>query len=147
GKGACGECAGSWSARGKKITVLPADHQACPMPAHTEPPTAQLTIAAESLLKAKRTLVSEGRYACCIRGGCAMCAREAHCPCGGDLAGKRKGVCGECLDGWRSGRGAFGNIDPGEVLLADPDPDMEAMSFGPSAWFASGTSQVPSAAP
>src|SRR5262249_54218916 len=99
-----------------------------------------------ALLRAKRALATESRYACCIRGGCAMCAQETHCPCGGDLA-QHKGVCGECLDGWRSGRGAFPNIDPAEVELARPDPDMDAMRLGPTAWLASGTSQVPGASP
>jgi len=147
GKGACGECAGTWNARGRKIVILPSEQQACPMPAHADHPAAQLTAAADSLLRAKRTLVAEGRYACCIRGGCSRCASEAHCPCGADLAMKHKGVCGECLDGWRSGRGAFGNIHPDEVQLADPDPDMEAMGLSSAAWFSSGTSQIPSAAP
>jgi hypothetical protein len=148
GKGACGECADTWRhSCGKTITILPADQQACPIPAHAGHPAAQLANSAEALLKAKRTLVGEGRYACCIRGGCGMCARETHCPCGSDLATKHKGVCGECLDGWRSGRGAFPNIDRAEVTLADADPDMDSMRLGPSAWFASGTSQVPGTSP
>lgn len=87
------------------------------MPAHAAHPTDQLRLSAESLLRAKRTLVAEGRYSCCIRGGCAQCAHETSCPCGADLAAHR-GVCGECLDGWRSGRGAFAAIDPAEVTLA-----------------------------
>jgi hypothetical protein len=71
-----------------------------------------------------------------------MCATRRALPLRGDLA-KHKGVCGECLDGWRSGRGAFGNIDAAEVLLADPDPDMNAMILSPTAWVSSGTSQIP----
>jgi hypothetical protein len=148
GKGACGECADTWRhARGKTVPLLPSDQQACPMPAHADHPTAQLTLSAESLMKAKRTLLGEGRYACCIRGGCAMCARETHCACGADLATKHKGVCGECLDGWRSGSGAFAGIDPAEVTLAEAEADMESMRLGPGAWLASGTSQVPAATP
>ena len=76
-----------------------------------------MRVSAESLLAAKRTLLAEGRYSCCIRGGCGQCAHETSCPCGADLAA-HKGVCGECLDGWRSGRGAFAGIDPAEVTLA-----------------------------
>jgi hypothetical protein len=125
GRGSCGECYASWRAgRGavkgvdpKSVELLPADHQACAMPAHAAHPADQLRLSAESLLRAKRTLVAEGRYACCIRGGCAQCAHETSCPCGADLAA-HKGVCGECLDGWRSGRGAFAAIDPAEVTLA-----------------------------
>jgi hypothetical protein len=125
GRGSCGECFASWRAgRGavkgvdpKSVELLPADRQACPMPAHAGHPTDQLRVSAESLLRAKRTLLAEGRYSCCIRGGCAQCAHETSCPCGADLAA-HKGVCGECLDGWRSGRGAFAAIDPSEVTLA-----------------------------
>ena len=101
----------------KSVELLPADRQACPMPAHAAHPADQLRVSAESLLRAKRTLLAEGRYSCCIRGGCAECADETSCPCGADLAA-HKGVCGECLDGWRSGRGAFAAIDPAEVTLA-----------------------------
>jgi hypothetical protein len=147
GKGACGECAGTWRARGKTVTLLPAVEQACPLPAHADHPAAQLTMAADALLRAKRTLVGEGRYACCIRGGCNSCAHETYCPCASDLSVKHKGVCGECLDGWRSGRGAFPNIDAAEVTLADPGADMDVMRLGPAAWLASGTSQVPAATP
>ncbi|MCU1238052.1 MAG: hypothetical protein JWP63_6019 [Candidatus Solibacter sp.] len=125
GRGSCGECYAAWrSGRGgvkgvdaKSVPLLPAEHQACAMPAHAAHPVEQLKVSAESLLRAKRTLVGEGRYACCIRGGCGECAHETSCPCGGDLAA-HKGVCGECLDGWRSGRGAFAGIDPNEVTLA-----------------------------
>jgi hypothetical protein len=125
GRGSCGECYASWRAgRGtvkgvdpKSVELLPADGQACPLPAHAAHPTEQLRISAESLLRAKRILVGEKRYVCCIRGGCAQCALETSCPCGADLAA-HKGVCGECLDGWRSGRGAFAAILPAEVTLA-----------------------------
>ena len=39
-----------------------------PCPAHAAHPAAQLRVSAESLLRAKRTLLAEGRYSCCIRG-------------------------------------------------------------------------------
>src|SRR3954454_13633799 len=72
-------------------------------------------------------MVNEGRYACCIRGGCGLCAHETSFPCGSDLATKKRGVCGECLDGWRSGRGAFDGIDPAEVTLAEAVLDLQPM--------------------
>jgi hypothetical protein len=154
GRGSCGECYSGWrSGRGavpgidpKSVALLPAERQACPMPAHVAPPPAELQQSADSLLRAKRILVAEKRYSCCLRGGCGQCAHETSCPCGADLAA-HKGVCGECLDGWRSGRGAFAGIDPGEVQLAAPDPDMDSMRAGASSWFSSGTSQVPAATP
>src|SRR5437588_316645 len=108
-------------------------HDPARAPATPTAASPDLAQAKRALDAAKRTLAAQGRYSCCIRGGCAMCARELHCPCGGDLA-KHKGVCGECLDGWRSGRGAFAGIDPAEVALADPDPDMDAMALGRAAW-------------
>jgi hypothetical protein len=163
GKGSCGECYAGWKAgrgsvRGidpKSVSLLPAEHQACPRPANPAlAPSAELREAAESLLRAKRTLVSEKRFACCIRGGCAQCAHDANCPCGGDLATKHKGVCGQCLDGWRSGQGAFAGILPSEVGLAPAEADMDSMRAGGSqpgsqagGWYSSGTSQVPYSSP
>ena len=146
GKGACGDCYGGWQGgRGalkgvdrKSVQLLPAEKQAWPSKA--EPPP-ELKAALEALLRAKRTLVAEKRFYCCIRGGCDQCAHEADCPCGGDLAqAGRKGVCGDCLDGWLAGQGAFPGIPVSDVKLAIMD-SMESMVF------ASGTSLAPRAAP
>jgi hypothetical protein len=133
GLGACGECLGGWKAgRGvlsgvdkDAVKLLPADQQACPLPGT---PPDELRIAAEALLRAKRTLVGEKRFSCCIRGGCGQCAHEGSCPCGSDLVSKKRGVCGDCLDGWRSGLGAFDGIDVEEVALAVIAPEMEPMT-------------------
>jgi hypothetical protein len=150
GLGACGECFAGWkSGRGaipgidaKSVGLLTAEHQACPLRAgQADTAAPDLRAAAEALLRAKRALVSEKRFACCIRGGCGQCAHEASCPCGADLAGKKRGVCGDCLDGWRSGLGAFAGISPDEVMIAGPEPDMDAMRY------ASGTSQQPTSVP
>lgn len=144
GLGACGECFAAWNGR---VKLLPADHQACPRPAAPDTTIdAALHESSECLLRAKKTLVAEKRYACCIRGGCGQCAHETNCPCGGDLASKRRGVCGDCLDGWRSGQGMFDGIDPAEVALAAPDADMDGMRAA-GGWYTSGTSQAPAAAP
>lgn len=78
-------------------------------------------------LRAKRILAGEKRFACCIRGGCGQCAHDTFCPCGSDLATKKKGVCGDCLDRWRAGQGAFDGIDPAEVALASPADNMDLM--------------------
>jgi hypothetical protein len=51
-----------------------------------------------------------------VRPGCDSCARESGCPCGSAVVAG-KGVCGECLDGWNSGHGAFAGVDPKEVKL------------------------------
>lgn len=166
GSGACGECYEAWRAgRGavkgvdpKSVKLLPSENQMCPLPGADLQPPLELKEAAESLLRAKRTLVAEKRYYCCIRGGCGHCAHEGNCPCGTDLASdasaanpkSRKGVCGDCLDGWRSGQGSFAGIAPDDVTLAVMD-SMDA-SMGPgggdsSGWYSSGTSQEPRSTP
>ena len=132
GRGACGECLGGWKAgRGdvdgvrSSVPLLTADHQSCPRPGAAPD---DLRVEAAALLRAKRTMAGEKRYTCCIRGGCGQCAHETSCPCGADLAA-RKGVCGECLDGWRSGRGLFDGIDPAEVALAEAALDLPPMTM------------------
>jgi hypothetical protein len=132
GRGGCGECLEQWNGR---VPLLTAEHQACPRPG--EAPDAEVSASAEALLRAKRTLASEKRYACCVRGGCGRCAHDTFCPCGGELAAG-KGVCGECLDRWRAGQGAFQGIDPAEVTLAPPEADMDLMRLAGA---------VPTAAP
>ena len=158
GRGACGECYAGWLAgRGAvkgvhsdSVQFLASERQACPLPpgSNAQPPV-ELEQAQTALLQAKRTLVEEKRFACCIRGGCGQCAHEANCSCGADLASGKKGVCGDCLDGWRSGQGAFAGIDPAEVKLAAIEPMLESMGPGggeSSGWYSSGTSQVPRSA-
>ena len=116
--------------------------------------------AQERINAAKRILVSENRYACCIKGGCAECAMEMSCPCGIELSeGKEgKGVCKTCYEGWQKGEGAFEGIAFAEVKL-DPTPmdkmgGMDGMhqmkgAFGDWAMSreASGTSWVPEESP
>lgn len=135
GLGACGECYAGWRAgRGavkgidaRSVALLPAEKQAspvhCPLPAERQE-------AADALLRAKRTLVAEKRFFCCIRGGCGQCAHEANCPCGTELARTLGGVCGDCLDGWRSGQGSFPGIAVSDVGLAVMDyPDMHVRGW------------------
>src|SRR5215471_1694687 len=139
GLGVCGECVGGWKAgRGKvkgvsakSITlapVTPSGSADAAVLAHAAIPDLGLAIA--SLARAKAILVSEQRFSCCIRGGCTQCAMEADCTCADDLAatpGKtpdkkspaRKGVCGDCLDGWKAGNGRLAGIPASEVALAD----------------------------
>ena len=135
------------------LAFLSADHQKVPGAPEDFP---ELKETLDILTRAKRTLVSEQRYSCCIRGGCTQCALEASCPCAADLAsgktknGKPAGVCGECVDGWRSGKGAFPGIAPSEVTFAPVEADDNSMGPGggqSSGWYSSGTSQEPRAAP
>jgi hypothetical protein len=147
GKGACGECVGGWKAgRGdlggvsaRDVAMLPSCHQAAASchpadapacegasPCHTTAPP-ELGEAREALDRAKKILVSEGRFTCCAKGGCDQCALEGICECGKDLVAdlsaapgaKRKGVCGDCYDAWGRGAGLFRGVTAGEVALAE----------------------------
>lgn len=86
--------------------------------------TADLKQARVLMDVAKQKLAAQGRYACCIKApagakapGCDLCAKENDsCRCGSSLA-QGRGVCGECLQGWQSGRGAMALIDKSHVTL------------------------------
>ncbi len=162
GKGSCGECQEGWLAghgavkgiNKNSLAFLAAENQSLPGRSRDEFPELKETL--EILNQVKRTLVSEKRYSCCIRGGCGECAMEGSCPCAADLAGaakkdgKKPGVCGECFDGWHSGKGAFPGIPLSDITIAPPEA--EGMTMGPgggpeSGWYSSGTSQEPRAAP
>lgn len=158
GLGACGECYAGWlggrgAIRGvdaKRIPLYPAARQQAPGPDRLPP---ELEEARHALMNAKRTLVGERRFQCCVRGGCVQCAHEADCPCGSSLASgdpKARGVCGDCLDGWHSGQGAFDGVPLADVVLAPMapmDPSMGPGGGAASGWYASGTSQVPRTTP
>jgi hypothetical protein len=94
-----------------------------------KPPTrAKADIAAARLQMdaAKKKLSETGRYSCCVKAppgskvaGCDMCAKmNGSCNCGANIA-QGKGVCGDCLAGWKTGRGAFPGVDKEKVTLLD----------------------------
>lgn len=154
GRGVCGEC------YARLLTQGAPEHKVAMHPSLSSEPShegheasAELLAEIEALTAAKRTLVQEKRYTCCIRGGCGQCAHEADCPCGPDLAGgqsKNKGVCGECADGWRSGKGAFAGIPLTDVTIAvmpSMTGSMTPIASEWAGWYASGTSQAPGASP
>jgi hypothetical protein len=150
GRGGCGECQAGWTAgRGAVPGVKSSDVDLLPAgPGELSP---ELRAIAADLLAAKRTLVKEKRFQCCIRGGCTQCAFEGECTCGTDLAqAKPKGVCGDCLHGWRAGEGLFAGINSASVTLSPMNDAMAGMTPGPAesgVYFASGTAQLPSAQP
>ncbi len=128
GKGVCGECYGAWKiGRGttgfgkvdlKTLKILPSTQQG--MAGAGKPQDAPEYVAyAQAMTLAKRTLISETRYSCCIgKGGCDECAYENSCGCGANLladinskGGKKRGVCAQCVDGQHSGHGRLGKID------------------------------------
>jgi hypothetical protein len=165
GHGACGECLEGWQAGLGKVNgveakelrlLLPAERSIEDQLARIE----ELVLARKSMDAAKRTLLSEGRYTCCIRGGCDSCAHAGECPCGAQLAraplagtsGKVKeeenGVCGECFDQWHAGHGTLKGIELEEVKLEKMENSMpSSFSVGTMARQGSGTGWLPEATP
>jgi hypothetical protein len=69
---------------------------------------------------AKVKLAAEGKYACCIKPTCDVCARvNGSCMCAVSVA-QGKGACGECFAGWKAGKGAMSGIDKDAVTLSHP---------------------------
>ena len=168
GLGACGECLAGWKSgrgslvgvRADRVLLHPAEKQQLPGPGELP---AELREGLEALLRAKKTLVGEKRFLCCVKGGCGQCAQEAECPCGSDLAaatappknGRKpaepKGVCGDCYDGWKAGDGIFAGIPLSDITLSTMDTNMSAgMTSSPAPYggaYVSDTSQSPAVRP
>jgi len=163
GKGVCGECKGMWmNGKGSysiadtpyknaaDIPVLVSPHQG--MHSETVPPPSipadpdRTTYLAE-VLKAKKILVSEKRFNCCVGdGGCHECALEASCACGPNLAAG-KGVCGQCLDGQHAGFGRIPGVAADQVTV-EPMEMTQTGAFSPVMnQEGSGTSWLPAASP
>lgn len=71
---------------------------------------------AKSLVKeVKDELVRSGKYDCCLKDPCNVCAMEHQsCDCYEDLKAN-KAVCNECYGGWQRGDGADKMIKPSNV--------------------------------
>lgn len=166
GKGVCGECHGAWQiGKGlkafgkinpKTIKILPSDQQGTGKPRDTTLP--EWKAYTDAMISAKRTLVGEQRFGCCVgNGGCDECAYEGYCPCGRNLAKdldakpkeEKRGVCAQCLDGQHGGHGRVGNPDPNSVMLAEMDMEMMQGLLGNWAMNreGSGTSWLPESSP
>ena len=87
----------------------------------TETPKTGAILIAESkekLAEAKAKLTQEGKYDCCIKEPCNMCAlAEADCECYEDLK-KGEHVCIECYSGWQQGKGADEKIKKESVTTS-----------------------------
>lgn len=69
-------------------------------------PEALLSEAKKNLAEAKSLLAQNGKYACCLKEPCNMCAlEEGECDCYTDLE-KGEHVCTECYAGWQQNKGA-----------------------------------------
>lgn len=168
GKGACGECFAGWKAgrgamsgiRKDTVTLSPSTEHAVHGD-HAPPP--ELAAAREAINRAKRTMVGEGRYSCCAKqGGCDECAHEGVCGCGPALAESTDatkkedagdtGVCGQCLDAWHRGQGAFAGVDVSEVHLSQVHGAMAMTTLAGGPYrthgaVGSGTSWLPASTP
>ena len=95
-----------------------------------------------AILEAKRILAAEGRYACCIGGGCTECTIEKSCGCGQSLF-EKQGVCKECVAGIKAGKSRYDGISPDMVF----EQKMSQMSGVTGPWTmsreGSGTSWLP----
>jgi hypothetical protein len=183
GKGACGECYGAWKGgKGhpafgkvdlKTLKILASDHQHSgePMPMdRPRPNSPEWDAYVQAMSAAKRTMLAEQRFACCIGGGCDECAHEGYCPCGRNLAKdleakpseakpnktepteEKRGVCAQCLDGQHGGHGRVGNnVDPNTIALAQMEHMEHEMPGLLGPWRmnreGSGTSWLPDSSP
>lgn len=162
GKGVCGDCLAGWKAgRGaipgvkpEAVTLLHSGNQK--RDAADTPDLAELIEARKAINNAKRTLVREGRYACCVgKGGCDECAYEASCPCGKEAAEGKKGegICGQCYDGWQAGSGRLAGLSAQEMKMAPMQSMagmhgmMDALAGVSMSQEGSGTSWMPAASP
>jgi outer membrane protein assembly factor BamB len=73
--------------------------------------------AQAKLAAAKKTLQAKGRYACCVKPSCDLCMRKnGSCACAANVM-RGLGACGECMAGWKSGRGSLPGIKAENVKL------------------------------
>lgn len=100
-----------------------------------------------ALLEVKKILAQEGRFACCIKGGCAECALEGNCGCAANLF-EKKGVCKTCLESIKSGNGRYEDITP-DMLFEQLMPMEMRGTFGPWSMSreGSGTTWLPESSP
>lgn len=100
-----------------------------------------------ALLEAKKVLAQEGRFACCVKGGCDECALEGNCGCAENLF-EKKGVCKTCLEGIKAGNGRYDNLTPDMLFEQLMAMEMKG-TFGP--WRmnreGSGTTWLPESSP
>ncbi len=100
----------------------------------------------EAIVAARKALAAEGRFTCCISGGCTECAFERGCGCGASLFAK-EGVCKECVLGIRGGGGRYSDIDPAWVFVES----MAGMPGATGPWRmareGSGTAWIPDTSP
>ena len=73
--------------------------------------------AKQLLSEAKKALMNDGKYNCCIKDPCDRCALDhQNCPCASDVkAGKA--VCPDCYAGWQRGDGQVPGVKASQVKM------------------------------
>ncbi len=73
---------------------------------------------AKLLLKeAKKALVRQGNYDCCIEGACDRCALDhQNCHCRAAVK-SGKAVCSDCYAGWQHGEGDVPGVEASQVKM------------------------------
>ncbi|WP_395092641.1 hypothetical protein [Armatimonas sp.] len=101
-----------------------------------------------AMLAAKKILAEEGRYSCCMKGGCDECAVEGNCGCGANLF-EKKGVCKTCLAGIKAGNGKYDEGVTPEMLFEQAMEMAMQGTFGPWSMSreGSGTTWLPESSP
>src|SRR2546430_719548 len=86
------------------IPLLALAHDPVHAPAKPTAAAADIAAAKKAMDAAKQKLAAQGRYSCCTKPACNLCARtNGSCNCAANLAAG-KGACGECAGTW-SARG------------------------------------------
>jgi hypothetical protein len=81
-------------------------------------PKEKIAQAKQLLSEARKALMNDGKYNCCIKDACDRCALDhQNCDCATDVkAGKA--VCPDCYAGWQRGDGNVPDVDAKKVKLS-----------------------------
>ncbi len=81
-------------------------------------PKEKIEQAKQLLSEAKKALMTDGKYNCCIKDACDRCALDhQNCDCANDVkAGKA--VCPDCYAGWQRGDGNVPGVSAKNVKIS-----------------------------
>ena len=72
--------------------------------------------ADQAVQKQKAEAMKKGKYVCCLKAACDVCAlKMGECPCGMNVA-QGKPVCNECKGGWYAGNGAIDGKTADQIM-------------------------------
>jgi hypothetical protein len=81
-------------------------------------PKDKIQQAKQLLGEAKKALMNDGKYNCCIKDACDRCALDhQNCDCATDVkAGKA--ICPDCYAGWQRGDGNVPGVSARKVAIS-----------------------------